>query len=143
MDCQTARTVWNHPEGFIAGVRATLPGVIERLEAQVAAYVRGDTNPYDSAVKRQSGVTSAFYSDHADTEDDPVAVGIHDVVGDAAGRLMLERYFTGHYGQPIYLGNLCCSSCITHDGTLLADDLLAIQVAPVNTEPDGSLFAAA
>lgn len=139
MNCTTARKVWNHKAGFIAGVREYLPGVMERLEAQVAAYVAGDTNPYNTAVKDQS-VFGNFYSEHAATEDDPVAIRIHDVVGDVAGKQELERYFTERFGQPICLGNMCCGSCITHDGTLTAADLLLIQIASVNTEPDGTIL---
>ena len=138
MDCNTARVVWNHPDGFIAGVRHALPGVMERLEDQVRAYVKGETNPFHTTVKNQAGVTGHYYSDHADTEDDPIAIGIHDVVGDVAGRIALERHFTAMFKQPIHLGNMCCGACITHDGTLCEDDILALQVAAVNTEPDGT-----
>jgi len=140
MDCKTARAVWNHPEGFIAGVRQELPGVVEKLEEQVRSYVNGETNAYDTTVKRQSDINKPFYTDHADTEDDPVAIGIHDVVGDEAGRIQLQRYFSQLFGQPIRLGALCCSACITHDGTLCEDDLLKLQIAAVNTEPDGTPY---
>jgi hypothetical protein len=139
MDCKTARLVWNHEEGFIAGVREALPGVIERLEVQVQAYVDGDTNPYHASVLSGSGVSGGFHIDHANTEDDPIAIGIHDVVGDDAGRIALESHFTTLHGQPIHLGNMCCGACITHGGSLSNEDLLAIQTAAVNTEPDGTV----
>lgn len=140
MDCKTARAVWNHPNGFIPGVRQELPGVVERLEEQVRAFVEGRTNVYDTEVRRSSGVEGRYYNDHADTEDDPIAIGIHDVVGDVVGRDMLQKYFSEMFGRPIVFGNMCCANCITHDGTLTDGDLLKLQIAAVNTEPDGSQY---
>jgi len=139
MNCKTARKVWNHKDGFIAGIIEHLPGVLERLESQVEAYVTGETNPYNDAVKDQA-VSGNYYAEHAMTENDPIAIWIHDVVGDVAGKLQLENYFSNRFNQPIFLGNMCCGSCITHDGTLTDEEILKIQIASVNTEPDGSRF---
>lgn len=139
MDCKTARLVWNHPEGFISGVRQHLPGVLERLEAQVDAYVRGETNPYNESVRNASGVDGSYHLAHGLTDDDPVATGIHDVLGDVAGKAKIEQYFSELFGQKVCLGNVCCSGCITSTDPLHPDEMLKIQHAAVNTESDGSI----
>ncbi len=134
MDCKTARKVWNHPRGFIAGVREHLPGVVESMERQVGAFARGETCAFDTAVKAKAG-DGAYYIEHADTEDNAVAIGVHDVVGDVVGKQMLEEHLSALAGQPISIGNMCCSSCIISDGPLHAMHLHRIQIAAVNTDP--------
>ena len=136
MDCKTARLVWNHPEGLFAGLRAHMPGVMEFLESSVRSYVNGETNPFDQSVKEQVG-GGQFFTSHSDGED-PVSQRVHDVLGDVVAKVELERYFTQRFGQPISLGNICCDGCKISDGTLSHEQLLAIQLAAVNTEPDGS-----
>lgn len=138
MDCQTARQVWNHSGGLIAGLNAHMPGVMNRLERAVAGFVNGETNAFDESVKQQVG-GGAFFTAHAE-EGDTDAERIHDVLGDIVAKAELERYFSSLHNRPIRLGNMCCKSCITDDGTLTGEQLLAIQLAAVNTEPDGSRF---
>lgn len=136
MDCSTARLVWNHPEGFFAGLNEHLPGVMERLEGVVQAFVDGETNPFDEAVRAEVGM-GGFFTAHAE-DDDPVAELIHDVLGDIVARDMIERFFSERYKQPIRLANICCKGCYCDNGELDSDTVLRIQLAAVNTEPDGT-----
>ena len=134
MNCQTAKLVWNHPDGPIAGIRAHLPGVMERLEAVVAKYIRGDHDSFNEAVQTEAGNGNYFVT-HAD-DADPLTELVHSVVGDAAANLVLHRYFTGIYGRPVFVANVCCSGCKIHDGTLSPEMILRIQQVAVNTEPE-------
>ena len=142
MDCKTARVVWNHPDGFIAGINVAMPGVIERLTGYVAEFVSGTTNAFHETVKSESGVTGNYLTHHAE-DDDQIAEWAHDVIGDAAGSIKLNQYFTDLFGTPVQLRNICCSGCDISDGQQSDEDILAIQHAAVNIEPDGSLYQAA
>lgn len=139
MDCATARAVWGNPDGYIPGLKATCPGVVEHLDRHVRALLDGSTNPFQDAVRNQIG-GGPFYMEHADTDDDPFAHLVHDVVGDAAGRAQLERYFSDRYGVPITLGNVCCSACAVSRGPLSFELVQKIQQAAIRTEPNGTII---
>jgi len=138
MDCKTAQKVWGHPGGFIKGLEAACPGVLERLGETVNGLVRGSTNPFHQSVKERVGETGRpFYATHAE-DDDHVAHMVHDVVGDVAACGLLEQHFSELVGQPIALGNICCKGCNASMGRLTLKELVRIQHAAVRTAPDGS-----
>lgn len=137
MDCKTARRVWNHKHGFLAGLKSEMPGLFEHLSSLVASFKRGDKEPFDLAVKRRAG-NGPYQVSHAD-EDSELSRWKHDVLGDAVARRTLEIELGRIHDLPnLRLGNICCKGCITSIGAL--DDALAlrIQLVAVNTNPDGS-----
>ena len=134
MDCQTAKLVWNHPDGPISGIREHCPGVLERLEKVVSDFVHDTHDPFNAAVRSEAGEGNYFVT-HAD-DVDPLTGSVHDVVGDAAANLVLHQYFTQLYGRPVHVANVCCSGCKIHDGTLSPEMVLRIQQVAVNTEPE-------
>jgi hypothetical protein len=141
MNCQTAQIVWGHPEGFLAGLKATLPRAFDRIERVVLSLVRGETNPFNEAVHRKVGHTCRrYFVSHAD-DGDPVAAEAHDVIGDAAACRLLEKHFSAIHGQDICLGNICCSGCEASFGRLCDKDLVAIQGAAVRTDEHGNDIA--
>lgn len=143
MDCQTAQNVWNHPNGFIAGVEEHLPGVLELIEQRVKAFIQAVEDPFDQAIKCEVGVTAGFAVYHAE-DDDKIALAAHDVVGDLAGCLKLQEHFSAIFHRPLVFSNVCCSGCIVSDPEVMTPNLaLKVQMAAVNTAPDGSsLFVA-
>ena len=135
MDCVTAKLVWNHPGGFIEGLKAHLPDVLPELTRLVEAFVKKTPHPFDSEVKRQAG-DGGYYIEHANTEDDPVAISIHDVVGDVTARNLLQKYLSGMFEQKIVLGNICCGSCVISGGPIEDEQMFAIQMTAVNLDPE-------
>ncbi|OGG61538.1 hypothetical protein A3C87_02725 [Candidatus Kaiserbacteria bacterium RIFCSPHIGHO2_02_FULL_49_34] len=132
MDCITARKVWSHPCCPIDGLRTTLPDVMDRLEATVLKYVEMANDPFDRKVKEQVTAQN-FFITHVD-DHDPTTERTHSVLGDAAMNLLLSRYFSGKYRQPIVLQNVCCSGCNIHAGDLDEATILQIQRAAVSIE---------
>ncbi len=137
MNCSSAKKVWGHPQGFIAGLNETFPGVLERLEQLTANFRDKVTNPFHETVTRKAGVNRNYYVEHAD-DNDGLAEKVHDVVGDVAARLQLEHHLREKFGIQVTLFNLCCSGCGEVIGDITLDDAVAIQNAAVRTEMDGS-----
>ena len=138
MKCADAQAVWSHPDGFIAGLKARLPGVLERLEKQTENFKNGVTNPFHEGVKHKAGeISREFYVEHAE-DDDPIARQVHDVVGDTAARLELQAYLKEKFNLEVVLSNLCCSGCGESLGEFSRQEAIAVQNAAVRTAPDGS-----
>ncbi len=117
MNCKDAQKVWGHPGGFLAGLKATYPGVLERLETLGQKLVAGATNPFHETVTRKVGpISRPYYVEHAD-DNEPLA---------------------HQFGHPITIGNLCCSGCGEYIGEVTLEEALAIQNAAVRTDADGS-----
>lgn len=133
MDCRTARLVWNHEGGLIAGLRQHMPGVVEHLTDQVRKFVERVPDPFDSAVKAKAG-DGNYRLEHSDGESH-ISLAIHDVLGDAVARAKLEDYFSRMFGQRIALANICCSSHKVSSGDETPELEFAIQMAAVNTDP--------
>lgn len=140
MNCEMARAVWTHPDGFIAGVRQHMPGVMERLEELAHRFKHRNCvgcrhdDPFDREVKSRVGYGESYYTEHS-AEGDTVATWIHDVVGDLVGKVELERYLSDRIKRPVFLGNMCCKSCVYHDGTLDHEAMRNIQLAAVMIDP--------
>ena len=137
MDCKTARKVWNHPKGLMAGLDAQQPGFMQHLDSLVDAFVRSTPDPFDRAVKMKAG-GGRYRVTHAD-DVSPLGRFQHDVLGDEVARRELEKHFGVKYGVPdLRLAAVCCGGCKISDGDLGDEHNLAIQMAAVNTNPDGS-----
>lgn len=138
MNCKDAQKVWGHPDGFLAGIKATFPRVLERLENLAEGLVKGRTNPFCKRVKEKAGpIGRDYYVEHAD-DGEQLAHQVHDVVGDTAARLKIQQYLSERFGYPIVIGNLCCSGCKVSIGEPTLDEAVAIQNAAVRTDADGS-----
>jgi len=135
MNCTTAKAVWNHRDGFLAGLEAELPGVLGELERMVTAFVKKTVHPFNTAVHAQAG-TGGYYCEHALTDTDELAEQIHDVVGDVTARNFLQNFFSQKFGQPIVLGNICCSSCVISGGPIEENLMYKIQMTAVNLDPE-------
>jgi hypothetical protein len=140
MDCKTAQHVWNHRGGLIAGLNCRMPGLMDHLAGLVKAFKENVPNGFDAAVKRRSG-DGPYRVTHEDGLSE-LSRWTHDVIGDAAACRALERELGARFGIPdLRLANVCCGGCKVSDGDL-GDELdLAIQLAAVNTNPDGSPIA--
>lgn len=132
MDCKTAKLVWNHPHGFVAGVKAHLPGVMEYLEGICKRFVENTPDAFDQEVKRKAG-DGPYRVEHREESD--LDHMIHDVLGDAAGRMVLEEHFSRMFDCDIRLANVCCKGCSPSLGPLPIEQMVKIQIAAVNTEP--------
>ncbi len=135
MNCNDAKAVWNHKDGFLAGLQAHLPGVLPELERMVTAFVQKNVHPFNQAVQRLAG-TGDYYCEHALTDTDELANQVHDVVGDVTARTFLQNFFSQKFGQPIVLGNICCSSCVISSDPIEEDLMLRIQMTAVNLDPE-------
>lgn len=139
MNCSDARKVWGHPDGFVAGLEEVLPGVFERIAKTVSDAMNGRTNPFLQVVRGKVGekIQNPFYATHAQS-DDKIAQAIHGVLGDLAGKAILEAHFSKKYGKPIFLGNICCEGCNVSIGApLTLEESVALQLAAVTTGPNG------
>ncbi len=137
MKCDDARRVWNHQDGYLAGLREHLPGVLEDLERKALAFTGVGPGQYDAAINAQVG-GDGYYVEHA-LDTDRLAEQVHDVVGDLVGRPIIEAHLTALVGQPVSIGNICCKGCIVFLPGLSPELLERIQVAAVNTEPESVL----
>jgi len=137
MDCKTARHVWNHTGGLIGGLKCQMPGLTEHLSDLVEAFKRGESDPFDAAVKKKAG-PGPYRVTHSDGTSQ-MSQWVHDVLGDEVAKRALERILGEAHGlSDLRLSNICCSGCKVSIGEM--DELFAlrIQMAAVNTEPDGS-----
>lgn len=143
MNCADARALWQHAGGLIGGLSCRGHGYHEVLPALIEIaerFKKGLENPFDTAVKNRAGGDGSYYVEHRNDEDD-LSRKIHDVIGDRAAAIVVSKYVGEAVGIPnLCIGNICCSSCITSDGPLSPEQNIAIQLAAVNTNADGSLI---
>ncbi len=134
MNCTTAKLVWNHNGGFLQGLQTHLPNVLPELERMVTAFVNGTVHSFNQAVQKVA--PGNYYCEHAITDTDELAAQVHDVVGDVTARTFLQNFFSKKFGQPIVLGNICCSSCVISGGPIDDDLMYRIQMTAVNLDPE-------
>jgi hypothetical protein len=137
MDCKTAKHVWNHKGGFLSGVACRFPGLLQELTSYAVAFKDGVTNPFDTAVKEKAGKGN-YLVVHSDGESQ-MATWIHDVMGDRVANRIISETISKAVGVPsLSFANICCNGCSISYGDLTPVQELAIQMAAVNTNPDGS-----
>jgi hypothetical protein len=140
MNCESAHFVWTHEGGYIGGIKERFPGLLEALQEKIGIFLMGqhEEDPYHRAVAEKAKIpASEFYVVHAE-DDDVVWKNAHDILGDTAGKEVLERYFTRMYRQPVYLSVFCCKGCgISRRPILSWEALFRIQMAAVTTAPNG------
>lgn len=137
MDCNTAKHVWNHKGGFLKGIQCKFPGLLEELASYAEHFKRGTSNAYDAAVKKKAGKGN-YWVTHSDGESQ-MAKSIHDVMGDRVANRIISENIGKAVGIPtLSFANICCNGCSVSDGSLSPEQELAIQMAAVNTNPDGS-----
>lgn len=137
MDCKTAKHVWNHKGGFLKGVTCKFPGLLEELTSYAVAFKSGTSNPFDTAIKEKAGKGN-YWVTHSDGESQ-MAKWIHDVMGDKVANRIISETIGKALGMPsLSFANICCNGCSISYGALSHEQELAIQMAAVNTNPDGS-----
>ncbi|MBI3259782.1 MAG: hypothetical protein HYZ54_09960 [Ignavibacteriae bacterium] len=137
MDCKTAQHVWNHQGGFIAGINCRFKGLLIFLTDQAFAFTQGDQNPFDTAVKAKAG-NGKYLVIHSD-DSSVMSRMVHDVLGDKVANRIISEYVGKAVNLPtLQLANICCNGCSISDGSLSPEQELAIQMAAVNTNPDGT-----
>lgn len=141
MDCNTARQVYvkgaETPKSFVKQLSKVFPDMVEFFEVQVQNFLSRRTNPFHEKVKELSCVKENFYTLHLE-DDDPLTGYLHDVLGDAAARFLLGKYFSEKYNQEINLNAICCSACNIFS-RLTSEQSIKIQFAAVKVEPDGTI----
>lgn len=142
MNCSDAKALWNHKGGLIGGLMCAGHGYQEVLPYLIKLahdFKMGVPDQFDTAVKRIVG-KGPYRVTHRDDEDD-LSHRIHGVIGDEAACAVVSRHIGNIVGIPtLRFANVCCSGCKVSDGILPEEMNLAIQMAAVNTAPDGSPF---
>jgi hypothetical protein len=142
MDCKTAQHVWNHKGGLIDGLNCQRPGLIDHLSQLVLDFKNGQSDPFDAAVKVKVG-EGPYRVTHSDGVS-KMSQWVHDVLGDQVARRIVEKMLGSRHGiRELRLANICCSGCKVSQGDLGEDLDYRIQLAAVNTNPDGSNLALA
>lgn len=140
MNCADAQAVWNHKGGLIAGLNCGGHGyqaVLPHLTQLAAAFKEKLSDPFDTSVKKKAG-DGAYRVTHSDGESD-LAKRIHDVIGDEAACNIVSKTIGQVVGLPnLRFANICCNGCKVSDGFLDEELNFRIQMAAVNTHPDGS-----
>lgn len=140
MNCADAKAVWNHKGGLIGGLSCKGHGyheVLPHLIKLAFDFKNKEPDPFDSAVKRKAG-DGSYRVVHSDGESD-LARRVHDVIGDEAARTLVSQHIGCIVGIPgLQFANICCNGCKVSDGHLSDELNLAIQMAAVNTNPDGT-----
>jgi hypothetical protein len=137
MDCKTAQHVWNHGGGLIGGLNCQMKGLVQHLTDCAIAFRDNVPDAFDSAVKIKAG-NGNYRVTHSDGESQ-MAKWVHDVIGDKVANRILSETIGKVVGIPnLHFSNVCCNGCQISDGSLSPDQELAIQMAAVNTNPDGS-----
>ena len=137
MDCKTAQHVWNHKGGLIGGLNCRMKGLVEYLTECAIAFKNKTPDLFDSAVKAKAG-DGNYRVTHSDGESQ-MAKWVHDVIGDKVANGILSKEIGKIVGIPnLQFANICCNGCQISDGSLKPEKELAIQMAAVNTNPDGS-----
>jgi hypothetical protein len=132
--------LWNHKGGLIAGLSCKGHGYHEVLPflTQLAIDFKNSVaDAFDAAVKRKVG-SGPYRVVHSDGESD-LARRVHDVIGDEAACSLVSKEIGKLVGIPnLRFANICCNGCKVSDGFLDEETNLRIQMAAVNTGPDGS-----
>lgn len=143
MNCKDARALWNHKGGLIGGLNCKGHGydqVVPYLTELAWKFVKGSHDPFNEAVKKKAGAGPYFVT-HSDGESE-LAKKVHDVVGDQAACHIVSQLIGKIVGRPnLQLANICCNGCKISDGSLENELTLRIQMAAVNTNPDGTDIA--
>lgn len=140
MNCADAQKIWNHNGGLIGGLNCRGHGYHEVMPYLVQLaydFVAKKPDPFDDAVKRISG-DGNYRVTHSDGESDLMR-RVHDVIGDQAACDIVSRTVGGIVGVPtLHFANICCNGCSVSDGSLTLQQIFNIQMAAVNTNPDGT-----
>jgi hypothetical protein len=137
MDCKTAQHVWNHAGGFIAGINCQFKGLVDHLTASAIAFRDKVPDPFDKAVKAKAG-NGNYRVTHSDGVS-LMALNVHDILGDKVANKIISQTIGKIIGvKDLTFANICCNGCNVSDGSLLPEQELAIQMAAVNTNPDGT-----
>ena len=141
MDCKTAQHVWNHNGGLIGGLNCKMKGLMPFLTQQALAFRDKTPDIFDQAVKRKAGEGN-YRVTHSDGESQ-MSKWVHDVVGDKVANSIVSKTIGLLLGMPnLQFANICCNGCQISNGSLTSEQELAIQMAAVNTNPDGTDFVA-
>jgi hypothetical protein len=133
MDCKTATQV------YLAGdpltkIQELFPETWSFLAAQAAAFVQGQPDDFDQAVKDQTGdLGFAFRLTHRDDRD-RLTQDLSELLGDVTSRLLLEKHFSEQVGQALHFSTICCSSHLTTERALTLEEVLPIQQAAVQLQ---------
>lgn len=114
-----------------------MPGLLDHLSNQVLAFKDGEPDPFNDAIKAQAGpgVYRVTHSDGTSQMDE----WAHDVLGDLVARNVVARHLGSIHDIPnLQLDNICCNGCKISAGPLADDLAYRIQMAAVNTNPDGT-----
>lgn len=140
MNCTDAQKIWNHQGGFLMGMACKGHGyqeVIPFLTQIALNFTKNISNVFDAAVKEKAGKGNYLVT-HSDGVSD-LALKVHDVVGDKVACRIVSETIAKIVGVPtLTFSNICCNGCNVSDGSLTPDQELAIQMASVNTNPDGT-----
>ena len=140
MKCTDAQALWNHKGGLISGLACKGHGyqdVLPFLTKLAVDFKNGVSNPFDASVKKKAG-SGPYRVVHSDGESD-IAVRVHDVIGDEAACNLVSSTIGKLVGiTNLRFANICCNGCKVSDGFLSEELNFQIQMAAVNTNPDGS-----
>ncbi len=140
MNCEVARKLWNHSGGLIGGLNCQghgYQGVMPFLTQLAFDFKNKVADPFDTAVKARAG-EGPYRVVHSDGVSD-LATRVHDVVGDEAACTLVSQTIGKLVGIPgLRFANICCNGCKVSDGFLEEDLCFQIQMAAVNTNPDGT-----
>ncbi len=137
MDCETAKHVWNHKGGLIVGLNCRMKGLMQYLTDEAIAFKNKTVDPFDLAIKKKAG-NGNYRVTHSDGKS-KMAVWVHDVLGDKVASRLVSSEIGKIVGIPnLQFANICCNGCQISDGSLTVEHELKIQLAAVNTNPDGT-----
>lgn len=144
MDCQTARKTYKGgvftAEEFAARTRSLFPGVVEYLEQHAQDFGQKKTNPFHAKVIELSGVSGHCYTVHME-DHDPLAEKVHEVLSDAPSLIFLRQHLSSIAGTPVNVGAICCSGCAFTGADFPEVDIIKLQNAAVQVEPDGTIVS--
>ncbi len=141
MNCKTAQHVWQHKGGLISGLNCKMPGLMAYLIQSATDWRDKKPDPFDTAVKASAG-DGNYRVTHSDGESQ-MSTWVHDVLGDKVANREVTAAVRDFLKLPsLEFANVCCNGCSVSDGTLSPDQELAIQMAAVSLNPDGTPFKA-
>lgn len=140
MNCADAQKLCNHEGGLLGGLSCKGHGyheVLPYLTRLAHEFKSNVLDPFDTAVKNKAG-GGPYRVVHSDGVSN-LAIRIHDVIGDEVACDLISRTIGGLVGIPkLRFANICCNGCKVSDGSLDEELNFRIQMAAVNTNPDGS-----
>lgn len=133
MDCKTATQVYLAADPLLQ-IQTLFPEAWDFLTAQAQAFVKGQKDAFDSAVKEKTGPLGfKFRLTHRDDRD-ALTQDLSELLGDVTSRLLLEQYFSQQVGQTLHFNTICCSSHLTTERELKLEEVLPIQQAAVQLQ---------